>query len=82
MENCLQTDLGINVVHTINGRNGLTKRIAFRTGSTGRKYPRGIGWGKPKGMHWRTYERLSAEHDRFAGIVDIGFRARFGTTGD
>ena len=21
------------------------------------------GWKKPKGMHWRTFERLSAEHD-------------------
>ena len=23
------------------------------------------GWKKPKGMHWRTFERLSAEHDAF-----------------
>lgn len=22
--------------------------------------------GRPKGMHWRTFERLSAEHDAFA----------------
>ena len=23
----------------------------------------GRGWKKPKGMHWRTFERLSAKHD-------------------
>lgn len=32
------------------------------------------GWEKPKGMHWRTFERLNNEHDAlvqitFAGIV-------------
>ncbi|MGH8580552.1 MAG: hypothetical protein ACREVK_10705 [Gammaproteobacteria bacterium] len=26
----------------------------------------GNGW-KPKGMHWRTFERLTAEHDAFVG---------------
>lgn len=23
------------------------------------------GWRKPKGMHWRTFEKLVAEHERF-----------------
>ena len=27
----------------------------------------GIGWEKPKGMHWRTFERLRIEHDAHAG---------------
>ncbi len=42
---------------------------------------RRLGWGagianpkgdKPKGMHWRTYERLVAEHDRFANASWAG----------
>ena len=24
--------------------------------------------GKPKGMHWRTFNRLTAEHDAFVGV--------------
>lgn len=33
------------------------------------------GWKKPKGMHWRTFDRLNAEHDAdvdeaLAGIAD------------
>ncbi|MGR3291959.1 MAG: hypothetical protein ACU0C9_12300, partial [Paracoccaceae bacterium] len=38
----------------------------------------GSGWGKPKGMHWRTYERLCAEHDDFSDIAVAGFVQRFG----
>jgi len=42
---------------------------------------RRLGWGagiakpkgdKPKGMHWRTYQRLVAEHDRFANASWTG----------
>ena len=38
----------------------------------------GSGWGKPKGMHWRTYERLSDEHDTFADVMNRAVIARFG----
>jgi len=38
----------------------------------------GSGWGKPKGMHWRTYERLSDEHDTFVNAVSAAFMDRFG----
>ena len=38
----------------------------------------GSGWGKPKGMHWRTYERLCDEHDTFEHAVNLSFIARFG----
>jgi hypothetical protein len=38
----------------------------------------GSGWGKPKGMHWRTYERLCDEHDGFEGVVIRDCIARFG----
>ena len=38
----------------------------------------GSGWGKPKGMHWRTYERLSDEHDTFEDAVNRDCIARFG----
>jgi len=32
--------------------------------------------GKPKGMHWRTYERLKAEHDAFAYTSWMGLADR------
>ena len=32
----------------------------------------GGGWGKPKGMHWRTYHRLCREHDRFSDRALVG----------
>ena len=40
----------------------------------------GAGWGKPKGMHWRTYERLSDKHDTFTNTVNLAFIARFGAS--
>mgnify|MGYP000874384469 CR=1 FL=1 len=36
------------------------------------------GWRKPKGMHWRTFERLNAEHDRLAGASLAGMMQRLG----
>jgi len=33
---------------------------------------------KPKGMHWRTFERLSAEHDAYSQAGWGAFMARFG----
>ncbi len=33
------------------------------------------GW-KPKGMHWRTFERLEAEHDAFADVTLAGIAKR------
>lgn len=39
-------------------------------------WPRGIlngsDLGKPKGMHWRTYERLCREHDSLSGRALAG----------
>jgi hypothetical protein len=32
----------------------------------------GAGWGKPKGMHWRTYERLCREHDALSDRALVG----------
>jgi hypothetical protein len=40
----------------------------------------GADWGKPKGMHWRTYERLCDEHDALNDIMSCNFMARFGLT--
>ena len=37
----------------------------------------GNGW-KPKGMHWRTFERLRAEHDAFASASLAGMAKRLG----
>lgn len=34
--------------------------------------------GKPKGMRWRTFERLSAEHDAFVGKSLAGMARRLG----
>ncbi len=48
---------------------------------------RRLGWeagianpegGKPKGMHWRTFERLKTEHDAFAHTSWIGLAERLG----
>jgi hypothetical protein len=38
----------------------------------------GSGWGKPKGMHWRTYEALSRKHDAFSDRSMAEFVGRFG----
>jgi hypothetical protein len=40
----------------------------------------GAGWGKPKGMHWRTYERLCNEYDALDDIMRCNVIARFGLT--
>jgi len=40
----------------------------------------GAGWGKPRGMHWRTYERLCNEYDALDDIMSCNFMARFGLT--
>jgi len=37
----------------------------------------GSGW-KPKGMHWRTFERLRAEHDAFVSASLAGMAQRLG----
>jgi hypothetical protein len=46
------------------------------------RWPSGIlqgsGWGKPKDMHWRTYERLCAEHDTLEDVVNCAFIDHFG----
>ena len=48
---------------------------------------RRLGWdagianlkgSKPKGMHWRTFERLNARHDAFAEASFIGMAAKLG----
>ena len=45
-------------------------------------WPRGVlegsGWGKPKGMHRCTYERLCDKHDTFEHAVNLSFIDRFG----
>ncbi len=33
---------------------------------------------KPKGMHWRTFERLKTEHDALVGESLAGMAKRFG----
>jgi hypothetical protein len=39
---------------------------------------KGQAWAKPKGMHWRTYERLCDEYDALNDIMSCNFMARFG----
>ncbi|WP_291998325.1 hypothetical protein [Candidatus Accumulibacter sp. ACC012] len=44
-------------------------------------WPAGIAnpdGGKPKGMHWRTFERLTAEHDAFVQVSLAATVRRFG----
>lgn len=38
----------------------------------------GSGWGRPKGMHRRTYEALCDQHDTFEDVVNRDFIVRFG----
>lgn len=51
---------------------------------------RRLGWGfgilnpaggKPKGMHWRTFWRLKAEHDAYRSASLAGIAERLGLTG-
>jgi hypothetical protein len=37
-----------------------------------------LNGGRPKGMHWRTFNRLTAEHDAFVGVSLAGMSARLG----
>jgi len=37
---------------------------------------------KPKGMHWRTYDRLTAQHDAFVSASLAGMAARVRLLGD
>jgi hypothetical protein len=41
----------------------------------------GNGW-KPKGMHWSTFERLTARHDAFVQIALAGMSARLKMVGE
>ncbi len=36
------------------------------------------GWEKPRGMHWRTFERLNAEHDAFVAESLAGITQHLG----
>lgn len=50
----------------------IRRRLNWRAGIAN---PEG---GKPKGMHWRTFWRLKAEHDAFAATSWIGTAQRLG----
>ncbi len=41
----------------------------------------GNGW-KPKGMHWDTFERLTAQHDAFVEISFAGMAAKLNLLGE
>ena len=38
--------------------------------------------GKPKGMHWRTFERLQASHDFHVNAALAGMAAKLGLLGE
>jgi hypothetical protein len=48
---------------------GIRKRLGWKPGVAN-----GHGW-KPNGMHWRTFERLTAQHDAFVQISLAGMAA-------
>ncbi|MDQ9168995.1 hypothetical protein Q8A64_01090 [Oxalobacteraceae bacterium R-40] len=61
----------------------------YRTGRRADKIRGQLGWGagilngnggKPKGMHWKTFWRLKAKHDAFAGKVMEGIIQRLGVS--
>lgn len=41
----------------------------------------GEGW-KPKGMHWNTFERLTAQHDAFVQISLAGLAGKLNLLGE
>nr|VFK12706.1 MAG: hypothetical protein BECKLPF1236B_GA0070989_103931 [Candidatus Kentron sp. LPFa] len=41
----------------------------------------GNGW-KPKGMHWNTFERLTAQHDAFVQVSLAGMAAKLNLLGE
>ena len=45
----------------------IRKRLGWKQGVLNPK-----GWRKPKGMHWRTFERLNNEHDAFVAVSLAG----------
>lgn len=50
----------------------IRRRLGWRAGIAH------LAGGKPKGMHWRTFERLKAEHDAFAYASWAGLAERLG----
>jgi len=50
----------------------IRKRLGWEQGIMNPK-----GWQKPKGMHWRTFERLNKEHDAFADRSLTGIALHF-----
>jgi hypothetical protein len=38
--------------------------------------------GKPKGMHWKTYYRLTAEHDDYVNQALLGISVKLGIMTD
>ncbi len=52
--------------------NTIRRRLGWKPG-----FLNGYG-GKPTGMHWRTFERLRAEHDAFVSASLAGMAERLG----
>ncbi len=40
------------------------------------------GWKKPKGMHWKTFQRLNKEHDNFVQISLAGIATKLNLLGE
>lgn len=55
----------------------IRERLGWRQGILNPK-----GWTKPKGMHWRTFERLNAQHDVFVQASLAGMNAKLNQTGE
>lgn len=52
--------------------NKIRERLGWDTGILNLK------GGKPKGMHWRTFQRLEARHDAYAGVSLAWISKRLG----
>jgi hypothetical protein len=64
-------------------RESRDSRAMQRANSIRRRLGWGVGianpaGGKPKGMHWRTFEKLKAEHDAFASASWMDMAKRLG----
>jgi hypothetical protein len=55
----------------------IRKRLCWEQGILNPK-----GWQKPKGMHWKTFERLNKEHDALVEISLAGIAAQLNSLGE
>ena len=79
---CMRAGIATSWRTARSGRTQATELVAGRTRSAG-----GLGWeagilngnsGKPKGIHWRTFESLHAAHEAHVSQSLVGLSRKLG----